>query len=211
MTDITLLGHSAVKLVDGNKTLVLDPGLFSDLNVLEAANAVLITHGHADHVAASALVNVAADVWAPEDVVVQLEEAGCAPNRLHAVGPGETFTAAGFKVEVIGGQHAQIYPGLPSSGNNGYLIDGKVLHTGDSLAPVSDPTAVEILLLPVAAPWLLLADAINYARGHEKAIVLPIHDGILSAPGKQLTDNVLTAILGANIYKRPAQEETVSI
>jgi hypothetical protein len=65
--------------------------------------------------------------------------------------------------------------------------------------PTSD--ALDVLLLPVAAPWLKLADAITYAREFPGATVLPIHDAILSDPGKQLTDTVLTAVLGADTYK----------
>ncbi|GAA1722057.1 hypothetical protein GCM10009809_17170 [Isoptericola hypogeus] len=66
------------------------------------------------------------------------------------------------------------------------------------------------MLLPVAAPWLKLAEAIDFARAHAGATVLPIHDGILSPGGRQLVDNVLTAVLGADRYRRPAEGETLT-
>lgn len=210
MTDVTLLGHSAARLVKNDQALVIDPGVFSDLSGMADADAVLVTHGHADHVSAAALVGAAAPVWAPQDVVAQLTEAGVPVDRLHAVEPGDTFTAAGFEVTVIGGVHAEIYPALPPARNNGYVIDGTIAHPGDSLATADAPEAVALVLLPVAAPWLKLEHAIDYARNHPNAAVIPIHDGILSDPGKQLTDGILGAVLGAT-YTRPAPREAITV
>ena len=43
-------GHSCVRLEKDGHTLVLDPGVFSDAAAaLDGADAVLITHEHADH------------------------------------------------------------------------------------------------------------------------------------------------------------------
>lgn len=123
----------------------------------------------------------------------------------------DRFVAAGFDVTALGGDHAQIYPGLlPGPPNNAYLIDGSILHPGDSMPPPPDATAVTALLLPVAAPWLQLAEAIDYARGFSGATVLPIHDGFLTAPGKQLTDTVLSGVLGAGVCLRPADGDVVA-
>lgn len=204
MTGITLLGHSAVAISNDGPTLVVDPGLFSDLGALAGASAILITHGHADHAAPEALAAATAPIWAPADVIDQLAAAGIDPTRLTPVAPGDRFTAAGHDIAVLGGSHAEIYSGLPPAANNAYLIDGRILHPGDSFAEPGDPAGIELLLLPVAAPWLKLADAINYARGFSNATVVPVHDAILSAPGIQLTDGVLTAILGSEVYQRPA-------
>lgn len=210
MTSATLLGHSAVLLEKDGQSLIIDPGLFSDLNSLSRATSILITHGHADHAAVSAIAEAAAEIWAPQDVINQFAEAGVASSRLHAVAPGDAFTASGFDVSVHGGQHAEIYPGLPPAANNAYLVDDCLLHPGDSLTPASNPAAITTLLLPVAAPWLKLADAIDYARTYSNATVFPIHDGILSEPGKQLTDGVLAATLGA-AYSRPQAGATLAV
>lgn len=210
MTDLTLLGHSAIRLCKDTHTLIIDPGLFSDLTALSEADSILVTHGHADHVAVSAIAEATADIWAPSDVITQLAGAGVAADRLHAVKPGDTFSAASFEVSVIGGLHAEIYPGLPGALNNAYLIDGQLLHPGDSLAPAPETERISVMLLPVAAPWLKLSEAIDYAKSLSNAQIMPIHDGILSAPGKQLTDGILAATLGDR-YSRPAEGTTVRV
>lgn len=204
MTTITLLGHSAVKIERDGRALVIDPGTLSDLDALAEAEAVLVTHGHPDHLAPGALEGVAAPVWAPGDVADQLRGSGMGSSRIHAVTPGESFTAAGFEVLVLGGEHAEVYPGLPLPQNNAYLIEGEILHPGDSHPAVADPGAVRVLLLPIAAPWLRLADSIAYSEGFGRAIAHPIHDGILSEAGKRILDGVIVAALGAGRYRRPA-------
>lgn len=204
MTTITLLGHSAVEIERDGRALVIDPGTMSDLGALAEAEAVLVSHGHPDHLVAEALGGIAAHVWAPEDVVDPLLAAGIEAERIHAVAPGDGFAAAGFEVRVLGGEHAEVFPGLPRPRNNAYLIAGEILHTGDSHPVVEDPAAVRALLLPVAAPWLKLAESIAYAQGFDRATAYPIHDGILSDAGKRIVDGVLTAALGAERYRRPA-------
>ncbi|SFR90535.1 L-ascorbate metabolism protein UlaG, beta-lactamase superfamily [Agromyces sp. CF514] len=209
MTAITLLGHSAISLDNGGSRLVIDPGAFSDLAGLADAAAVLVTHGHPDHVAAAALVGVTADVWAPAAVVTQLEEAGVPADRLHAVAPGDTFDAAGFDIAVVGtGLHAEIYPSLPPVANNAYLIDGRLLVPGDSFTAAPDPEAVEVLFAPVMAPWLKLAETIDYAKRHPNATVVPVHDGLLADSGRTFTDNIAGALIGSAYRRIPAGEAT---
>lgn len=202
MIDVTLHGHSAVTLRDGVRTLFLDPGSLSDLAALPEAAAVLVTHQHVDHVDPAALVGGAAPVWAPRDVVDHLADAGVPAARLHAAAPGDTLSAAGFATTVLGGRHARIHPDVPVVANLAYLVEGRVLHPGDSFPEVPAPDAVEVLLLPIAAPWLKLGEAVDWARGFPCARVLPIHDAILSDAGRRFADALLTRLLGDR-YRRP--------
>jgi len=71
---LTKFTHACVRLDDGNRSLVLDPGVFSELeSALDGAGGVLITHEHADHIDADRLrAAVRKDprlrVWAPAGV-----------------------------------------------------------------------------------------------------------------------------------------------
>src|ERR1700753_1989868 len=108
-------GHACVRLEDGARALVIDPGLFSEADSLTGASDVLITHEHYDHVDSEKLADARTEnpdlrVYAPEPVAAQLAGLG---GGVVTVSEGERFTAAGFNVRCVGGQHAEIYEGLP--------------------------------------------------------------------------------------------------
>ena len=46
---ITKFGHACVRIEHDGTTIVLDPGVFTDAEAVDGADAVLITHEHADH------------------------------------------------------------------------------------------------------------------------------------------------------------------
>jgi L-ascorbate metabolism protein UlaG (beta-lactamase superfamily) len=188
---LTKLGHSCVRLEKDGSALVIDPGIWSGAGVLEGAAAVLVTHEHADHLdigeARSALGrDDGLRLWATAPVAGQLAEFG---DRVQAVAGGDRFDAAGFEVSVHGGDHAQIHEDLPLVPNVGYAVDGTVFHPGDSFtAPAG---GIPVLLVPVSAPWLRFAQAIDYVRavGPEQSIA--IHDEVLNANGKALVENLI--------------------
>jgi L-ascorbate metabolism protein UlaG (beta-lactamase superfamily) len=179
--ELTKHRHSCVRLDDGDRTLVLDPGGFSDLDAaLDGADAVLITHEHGDHVdldrvRAAATADPRLRVWAPPSVTGQLADLG---DQAVAVGAGESFEAAGFSVRTFGGQHALIHPLIPIVANVGYLIDDAVFHPGDSFTV--PPTDVQTLLLPAVAPWSKVSEVIDYTIAVRAPRAYPIHDGIVT-------------------------------
>ena len=51
---LTKFTHACVRLDDGNRSLVIDPGVFSEVEAaLDGVSTVLITHEHVDHTQAS--------------------------------------------------------------------------------------------------------------------------------------------------------------
>jgi hypothetical protein len=95
--------------------------------------------------------------------------------------------------------------------NHAYLIDGAAFHLGDSFTPAPDGTRLEVLFLPVSAPWLKLAESIDYLKAASPRIAVPIHDAILSDAGKALVDRVVGSLAGSAEYRRLAAGESISV
>lgn len=177
------LGHSCVLLDTGSARLLIDPGTFSTgFEQLTDLDAVLVTHQHPDHLDADRLpalldANPGVSLLVDEGSAEQLAGQGVAHQ---VVRPGEMLEPAGAVVQVLGGEHAVIHPDIPVIPNNGYLVDGTVLHPGDSFTPPPGP--VDMLLLPTGAPWLKASEAIDYLRLVAPPLAVPIHQAVLAIP-----------------------------
>jgi L-ascorbate metabolism protein UlaG (beta-lactamase superfamily) len=176
---LTKYTHACVRLEDGDRALVIDPGIFSEAEALSGATGVLITHEHPDHIDADKLAaarqsNPGLAVYTHAALAAQLGDG------VTAVSAGQTFTAAGFTVRAVGGQHAEIIDGLPGCANLGFIVDG-VYHPGDSVHVPGE--AVDTLLVPAAGPWLKLREAIEFVRALRPSHSFRIHDAALSAIG----------------------------
>jgi L-ascorbate metabolism protein UlaG (beta-lactamase superfamily) len=193
---LTKLGHSCVRLEKDGLHLVIDPGVWSGSEPLAGADAVLITHVHADHLD-TAVVRSALDrhrgleVWTTPDAADELADFS---DRVHIVHRGDAFTAAGFDVHVYGEDHAQIHPDMPLVPNVGFAIDGNVFHPGDAFTVPDEP--VRTLLLPISAPWLKTSEMIDYARAVRPQVSFGIHDELLNANGLHLTERLASALMG---------------
>ncbi|MGN6606961.1 MAG: MBL fold metallo-hydrolase [Jatrophihabitans sp.] len=194
---LTKFTHSCVRIEDGDRALVLDPGAFSEFDAaMDGAQAVLITHEHADHLDADKLrAALARDpslrVWAPASVVAQLGDLG---EQVVAAEPGQAFEAAGFPVRAFGGQHAVIHPSIPTISNVGYLVGDAVYHPGDSF--FVPPAAVSVLLLPLHAPWSKMAEVIDFAISVRAPQVRPIHDALLNDLGRGVVEMQVGRLVG---------------
>jgi L-ascorbate metabolism protein UlaG (beta-lactamase superfamily) len=142
---------------------------------------ILITHEHDDHLDLERIVDLSAScpvrLFAPEPVRELAAKAGMT-ETVTVVAAGDEFSAGGFRVAAVGGEHAEIYDGLPGCANLGYVIEG-VYHPGDSYF-VPDQR-VTTLLVPAAAPWGRLREAIDMTRAIAPERAFPIHDRALSA------------------------------
>ncbi|MGW1070146.1 MBL fold metallo-hydrolase [Streptomyces aureus] len=196
---LTKYGHACVRIEDGDRVLVIDPGTFSETEALSGADAVLITHEHADHIDVDKLD--AARKSVPGLTVHTHPALAAALGRgTTAVAPGETFTAAGFTVQAVGGEHAEIIDGLPGCPNIGFVVEG-VYHPGDSLFVPDQP--VHTLLVPASGPWLKLREAIEFVRAVRPARAFPIHDVNLSDFGKENFDGWLEEEPGTEYARIP--------
>lgn len=202
--------HACVRLESHGRSLLLDPGIWAEDAAFEGVNEILVTHEHFDHVDAERLALASAAnpdlvVYAPSPVADTLDAAGI---TTHTVESGDSFTSAGFKIRVVGGAHAEIYDGLPGCANVGYIIDGAVYHPGDSLFVPHSP--IETVLVPTSAPWLKLAEAIEFLRALRPKRAYSIHDAMLSDKGEQGVDRWLS-LKGETTYGRIPVGESVSL
>lgn len=181
---VTKYGHSCLLVEEGEARLLTDPGTFSrGFDELSELSAVLVTHQHADHVDQDRLEqlvghNPDALLLADEQTAGQLAERGMAAR---AVQPGDEISVAGTTLQILGGQHAVIHPDIPRIANVGYLIAGRLLHPGDSLI-VPDDAEVDVLAIPLVAPWMRLSETVDYLRAVAPRLSIPIHDAITAAP-----------------------------
>jgi len=105
----------------------------------------------------------------------------------------------------IGGEHAEIYNGLPGCANVGFVLAG-IYHPGDALH-VPD-VEVETLLVPVSAPWLKLREALDFVRAVGPARAFPIHDAMFSVIGNTGVDSWMVQEGGTDYRRLAAGEST---
>lgn len=209
---LTKFRHSCVRFDDGDRTLVIDPGVFSDVDAaLDGADAVLVTHEHADHLDADRVrAALAGDarlrVWAPASVAGTLAEFG---EQVVAVGPDEAFDAAGFSIRTFGHQHAVIHPLVPVIANVGYLVEDAVFHPGDALTV--PPVPVSTLLLPAMAPWSKVSEVIDYTVAVRAPKAYPIHDVLVTDVYGSVLRSNLAPIVGRFGIELEAFDESVTV
>jgi L-ascorbate metabolism protein UlaG (beta-lactamase superfamily) len=195
---ITKFGHACVRIEHAGVTLLVDPGNFTGPEALPGADAVLLTHEHPDHVHPEHLRSLDCPVLTIAAVAERLaEEAPDLADRVRVVAPGERFDA-GLPVTAVGELHAVIHPELPRLHNSGYLIEAggtRVFHPGDALTGPGEP--VDVLCVPVSAPWLKASEAIDFARDVRAPVNLAIHDRVYSDAGLGFIDGHMQRFLPA--------------
>lgn len=195
---LTKYTHSCVRVTCGDSVLVVDPGVFSEtVLALDGADAVLVTHEHADHFDVKAIrnaleTNPLIHVWGPGSVVEALADF---PGRVTLVLPETVFDINGIPVQTFGGQHALLHANVPAVANVAYFIDRKLYHPGDSLVVPHFPLEnyqVEVLLLPSCGPWLKISEVLDFLVAVKPKQAYQIHDALLNE-------------IGVNVYEQHIQ------
>ena len=193
---ITKFGHACVRFEQGASIVVVDPGVFTEAGAVDGAGAILLTHEHPDHCFPEHLRRTDAEIWTIDAVADRLAaEAPDLTERVRRIAPGDTFDA-GIQVTAVGELHAVIHPEIPRIHNSGFLLDLdglRVFHPGDALT--GPGTEVDLLLVPVSAPWLKASEAIDFARSVGAPRNLAIHDRVYSEAGLGIVDGHMDRFL----------------
>jgi L-ascorbate metabolism protein UlaG (beta-lactamase superfamily) len=194
---LTKFGHSCLLVEEGQARLLLDPGSFSEgFERLQGLTAVCFTHQHPDHLDQERLrglldgnpgMRVVSDEGSAEPL-------GAAGAEVEVVHDGDELEIGGVGVRVAGRRHAVVHPDLPVIPNVGYLVGGQLFHPGDAFTVPGEP--VEVLAVPAAAPWLKLAESVDYLRQVRPQVAVPVHDKILSSYGIPLYHRQLEQLGG---------------
>lgn len=194
---ITKHTHACVRIEGPGGTLVIDPGVWTEPQAVEGADAVLVTHEHSDHMDVHRLSGMDIPVYVPDGARV----GGMEVIRVH---PGEEFTAGGMTIEAVGGRHAFTYSESPGCVNIGYIVDGSCYHPGDSL--YVPERQVDILFTPVHGSWMRTSEAIDFVKEIRPRHAVAIHEAQLNHRGLASVNDWFAKELGDRYrYLKPAE------
>jgi L-ascorbate metabolism protein UlaG (beta-lactamase superfamily) len=185
---ITKYLHSCLLVEKEGGRLLFDPGKFSFVEGLvrpesfQGIQAIVLTHGHPDHLHTGALQKIA-DTNPQAEILTNAETA----KLLSAAGMKATVYEQGeravgtFSLQAIPARHDAILGGDPPQ-NTAYLIDEALLNPGDSFSPELHPFAgVPVLIVPVMAPWGNELQMMSFVEAMKPRVVVPVHDGFAKA------------------------------
>jgi L-ascorbate metabolism protein UlaG (beta-lactamase superfamily) len=178
------MGHAAVLIETSDTRLLIDPGNVSAAESfdLEGLDGIVVTHQHPDHLDPERIGgllerNDGATLLCDPETAEVLEHGAWTAHS-----DGDVTTVGSLTVRGVGTQHAVILPQLPRIANTGVLVsadDGPTLfHPGDSYESV--PDGVDVLALPLSAPWTKISETIDFASRVSPTTLFPIHDTALN-------------------------------
>jgi L-ascorbate metabolism protein UlaG (beta-lactamase superfamily) len=196
---IVKYGHACLEIIEGDRRLILDPGVYSEhMNDKHNVDVVLITHQHDDHCYEEQLDRIVAlnpdvKIFCPDDVRDRLAKAPNASSyRVTVVHHGDLHQVGPFKIEFFGAMHAEIHRSIPLIQNTGVFINDTLYYPGDSFTRPDRP--VPLLACPSSAPWLKISEVMDFVDEVKPARCFPTHNIHLSEFGHQLNNGRIQAV-----------------
>lgn len=215
MVKITRFGHAALLVEAAGTRVLIDPGTLShdDAFALTGLAAIVVTHQHADHLDVARLprllaANPDAMLLADPQSAQQQE-----PGDWLANADGAEHRLGAVVLRGVGSRHAEITPQLPRVDNVGILVSAPgeptLLHPGDSYEYA--PGGVDVLALPLSAPWAKVSETIAFLLRIAPASYFPIHDCTIAAIAYDLYWEQVGRFGGVPDRRRLGQRESTEV
>lgn len=178
---ITKHVHACLTIERDGETLVIDPGGFTPAFDVAGLVGIVLTHEHPDHWSAEHLERLQAASGGVPIVGPAGVAAAAEGFDVDVVDAGDERTLGGFSLRFFGGTHAVIHESIPLVDNVGVMVDDAFSYPGDSYAVPDRP--VELLAVPAGAPWLKIADVMDFVLEVAPRRTFATHDRTLSEVG----------------------------
>lgn len=184
------LGHSCLLVEVADRTILIDPGSWSsDFEDLSGLDAIVVTHQHADHLDRGRFAGLVRSN--PDATIVTDPQSAAllADDGLMVTSWDDGVIQVGdVSLSAHGNEHAFNHSRVPQVANVGVKVSAAgepvLFHPGDAYDAA--PGMIDILAVPINAPWTAVRDSIDFVRRIAPRSIVPIHDGLLSPAGRGL-------------------------
>lgn len=184
------LGHSCLLVEVADRTILIDPGSWSsDFEDLSGLDAIVVTHQHADHLDRGRFAGLVRSN--PDATIVTDPQSAAllADDGLTVTSWDDGVIQVGdVSLSAHGNEHAFNHSRVPQVANVGVKVSAAgepvLFHPGDAYDAA--PGMIDLLAVPINAPWTAVRDSIDFVRRIAPRSIVPIHDGLLSPAGRGL-------------------------
>ena len=211
---ITKFDHALLSIEIDSKIVVIDPGNYSSqIPDFKNVVAICLTHVHEDHsylphIQKILLENPDAQIFGPAEVAQKL---GKLPVQVAY--HGDHFEVSGFELDFSGDLHEQIHRSIPLIQNTGVMVNRTLYYPGDSYTIPENK--VKVLACPTSAPWIKIADVMDFIAAVKPETLFPTHNALLSDNGHELYNHRISEVTKENggnfVSLKPGQSLEVEV